>query len=119
MSKWNSRGDGPGGSDRLDQGRPLGRLPRAVARRTGRPEVEILSFIGAVFLAVAVIDFLREVDAVMAAGRTGRHPAGDAAVRGLEDGDGGGKGRIRMREGALWRRHAGGGLMKREGPRGR
>ena len=52
-------------------------VARAVARRTGRPEAQILSLIGAVFLAIALIDFLREVDAVIAAGRTGRQPAGD------------------------------------------
>ena len=45
-------------------------LARAVARRTGRPETQILSLIGAAFLAIALIDFLREVDAVIAVGRT-------------------------------------------------
>jgi hypothetical protein len=45
-------------------------IARAVARRTGRPEAQILSLIGAGFLAIAVIDFLRRVDAVIAAGRT-------------------------------------------------
>ena len=45
-------------------------LARAVAQRTGRPEATILSLIGAAFLAIALIDFLREVDAVIAAGRT-------------------------------------------------
>jgi hypothetical protein len=43
-----------------------------VAHRTGRPEAQIMSLIGAVFLAIALIDFLRNVDAVIAAGRTGR-----------------------------------------------
>ena len=50
-------------------------VARAIARRTGRPEAQILALIGTVFLAVAFIDFLREVDAVIAAGRTGRQPA--------------------------------------------
>jgi hypothetical protein len=36
-----------------------------------------LSLIGAVFLAITLIDFLRNVDAVIAAGRTGRQPADD------------------------------------------
>jgi hypothetical protein len=45
-------------------------LARAVARRTGRPETQILSLIGAAFLTIALINFLREVDAVIAAGRT-------------------------------------------------
>ena len=40
----------------------------AIVRRTGRPEAQILSLIGAGFLAIALIDFLREVDAVIAAG---------------------------------------------------
>ncbi len=42
----------------------------AVARWTGRPEAQILSLIGAGFLAISLIDFLRQVDAVLAAGRT-------------------------------------------------
>jgi hypothetical protein len=55
-------------------------VARAIARRTGRPEAEILSVIGAVFLAITLIDFLREVDAVIAAGRTARPAADDAAA---------------------------------------
>jgi hypothetical protein len=51
---------------------------RPVARRTGRPAAEILPVIGAVFLAITVIDFVRNVDAVIAAGRIGPQPAGDA-----------------------------------------
>jgi hypothetical protein len=45
-------------------------VARAVARRTGRPEAQMLSLIGAGFLAISLIDFLRQVDAVIAAGRT-------------------------------------------------
>jgi hypothetical protein len=66
-------------------------VARVVARRTGRPEAQILSLIGAGFLAVSLIDFLRQVDAVIAAGRTapsagqGRsrrtHPEGPARRR--------------------------------------
>jgi hypothetical protein len=52
-------------------------VARSIARRTGRPEAEILSLIGAAFLAVTLIDFIRNVDAVIAAGRTGRQPAKD------------------------------------------
>ena len=40
-----------------------------VARRTGRPEADILALIGAGFLAITVIDFLRNVNAVIAAGK--------------------------------------------------
>ena len=53
-------------------------VARAFARATGRPEAEMLALIGAGFLAISLIDFLREVDAVIAAGRTGRQPAADA-----------------------------------------
>jgi hypothetical protein len=52
-------------------------VARAVARRTRRPEAQILSLIGAVFLAISLIDFLRQVDAVIAAGRTA--PSGEDA----------------------------------------
>jgi hypothetical protein len=45
-------------------------VARAVARRTGRPEAQILALIGAGFLAISLVDFLRQVDAVIAAGRT-------------------------------------------------
>ncbi len=54
-------------------------LARTVARRTGRPEAQVLSIIGGVFLAISLVDFLREVDAVIAAGRTGRQAANDGA----------------------------------------
>ena len=53
-------------------------LARAIARRTGRPEAQILSLTGAAFLAIASINFLREVDTVIAAGRNGPQPANDA-----------------------------------------
>ncbi len=44
---------------------------RAIASRTGRSEPEILALIGAGFLMMALIDFLRTVDDVLAAGRAG------------------------------------------------
>ena len=53
---------------------------RWIARGTGRPEAENLSLIGAAFLATTLIDFLRNVDAVIAAGRTGPQPANDPPV---------------------------------------
>ena len=56
-------------------------VARAVARRTGRPEAEILALIGAAFLAITLINFLREVDAVFAAGRTSQQPADDTHSR--------------------------------------
>jgi hypothetical protein len=49
-------------------------VARSVARKTGRPEAQILSLIGAAFLAMSLINFLREVDNVIAAGRSGRAP---------------------------------------------
>jgi len=69
-------GDGPGGLTGWT-GKAARPVARAVARRTGRSEAQILALIGAAFLAIALIDFLREVDAVIAAGRTGPQPAGD------------------------------------------
>jgi hypothetical protein len=45
-------------------------VARAIARSTGRPEAQMLSLIGAGFLVIAVTGFLRQVDAVIAAGRT-------------------------------------------------
>jgi hypothetical protein len=73
MSKWNLVAMGQAGLTgwTREVAKPVA---RAVARRTGRPEPEILSAIGAVFLAIALIDFLCNVDAVIAAGRTGRQP---------------------------------------------
>jgi hypothetical protein len=64
-------------------------VARAVARWTGRPEAQILSLIGAGFLAISLIDFLRQVDAVVAAGRTGRQPASDAPPVHTQDSPGG------------------------------
>jgi hypothetical protein len=71
-------------------------VARVVARRTGRPEAQILALIGAGFLAVSLVDFLRQVDAVIAAGRgapsagQGRsrrtHPEGPARRRHLPAG---------------------------------
>jgi hypothetical protein len=52
-------------------------VARAFARSTGRPEADMLSLIGAGFLAISLIDFLRQVDAVIAAGRPTRQPARD------------------------------------------
>jgi hypothetical protein len=69
MPKWNFVAMGQVGLTGWSKvaARPLA---RAVARRTGRPEAQILSLIGTAFLAIALINFLREVDAVIAAGRT-------------------------------------------------
>jgi hypothetical protein len=68
MPKWNFVAMGEVGLTgwRKRAAQPAARL---IASRTGRPESEILSLIGAGFLLVAVIDFLRTVDAVIAAGR--------------------------------------------------
>jgi hypothetical protein len=55
-------------------------VAHSIARRTGRPEPEILALIGAVFLAITLIDFLRNLDAVVAAGRASSQPADPAAA---------------------------------------
>ena len=61
MSKWNFVAMGQVGLTgwTREVAKPVA---RSIARRTGRPEAEILSLIGAAFLAIALIDFLREVD---------------------------------------------------------
>ena len=76
MSKWNFVAMGQVGLTGWT-GRAAQPVARLIARRTGRPEAEILSLIGAAFLAITLIDFMRQVDAVIAAGRTGRQPATD------------------------------------------
>jgi len=77
MARWNLVAMGQAGLTGWRKA-AAGPVARAVARKTGRPEAEIQAVIGAAFLAIALINFLREVDAVIAAGRTGRQPADDA-----------------------------------------
>jgi hypothetical protein len=69
MSKWNFVAMGQAGLTGRTRtaAQPVA---HSIARRTGRPEEEILSLIGAAFLAMALINFLREVDTVISAGRT-------------------------------------------------
>jgi hypothetical protein len=62
-------GDGPGGLTGWTRVAAKA-VARAIARSTGRPEAQMLSLIGAGFLVIAVTGFLRQVDAVIAAGRT-------------------------------------------------
>ena len=73
MAKWNFAAMGQAGLTGWTRtaARPAARL---IARRTGRPEADIPALIGAAFLAITVIGFLRNVDAVIAAGRTGPQP---------------------------------------------
>ena len=58
MSKWNFVAMGQVGLTgwTREVAKPVA---RSVARRTGRPEAEILSLIGAAFLATTLIDFIR------------------------------------------------------------
>ena len=83
MAKWNFVAMGQAGLTGRTRiaAQPVARL---IARRTGRPEADILALIGTVFLAITVIDFLRNVDAVIAAGRTGTQ-AGEAPPAGASD----------------------------------
>jgi hypothetical protein len=84
MTKWNFVAMGQVGL--TGQTRKAAQpVARAVARWTGQPEAQILSLIGAGFLAISLIDFLRQVDAVVAAGRTGRQPASDAPAARTQD----------------------------------
>jgi hypothetical protein len=87
MAKWNLVAMGQAGLTGWT-GKAARPVARAVARRTGRPGAQILSLIGAGFpaialinFAIALINFLRQVDAVIAAGRTGPQPADDAPGR--------------------------------------
>jgi|SRR5215468_8869162 len=68
MPRWNFVAMGQVGLTgwRRRAAQPTARL---VARMTGRPESEILSLIGAGFLLITLIDFLRTVDDVLAAGQ--------------------------------------------------
>ena len=83
MAKWNFVAMGQAGLTGWTgwTGKAARPVARAIARRTGRPEAQILSLIGAGFLAIALINFLREVDAVIAAGRTGSEAAGGGPGR--------------------------------------
>ena len=87
MSKWNFVAMGQAGltGRAQDIARPVA---RGVARRTGRPEADILSLIGAASLTIALIGFLRKIDTVIKAGRTGRQPATDARPLVLRKGNG-------------------------------
>jgi hypothetical protein len=69
MPKWNVVAMGEVGLTgwKRQAARPVARL---IARRTGRPESQILAFIGAGFLLITLIDFLRTIDHVVTAGRT-------------------------------------------------
>lgn len=95
MPKWNFVAMGQAGLSGWT-GKVARPVARELARRTGRPEAEILALIGAAFLAKTLITFLREVDTVIAAGRTGQQPAADAPAR-ARTADAGGRRRIRMR----------------------
>ena len=77
MTKWNLVAMGQAGL--TGRTRAVAKpVARAIARRTGRPEAEILALIGAAFLATALIGFLRTAGAVIAAGRSGLQPPDDA-----------------------------------------
>ncbi len=70
MTKWNFVAMGQAGLTGWTR-KAAQPAARVIARKTGWPEADVLALIGAWFLAIAVIDFLRNVDAVIAAGRTG------------------------------------------------
>ncbi len=79
MAKWNFAAMGQAGL--TGRTRAIARpVARAIARRTGRSEADILSLIGAALLAMTLIGFVRTVDTVIKAGRTGRQPTDDPAA---------------------------------------
>ncbi len=95
MPKWNFVAMGQAGLTGWT-GKVARPVARELARRTGQPEAQILSLIGAVFLAKTLIGFLREVDAVIAAGE----PANSQRMTlppGPRTADAGGRRRVRMR----------------------
>jgi hypothetical protein len=69
MARWNLEAMGQVGLTGWTReiARPVA---SSLAHRTGRSENQILSLIGAGFLAIALIDFLRTVIAVIEAERT-------------------------------------------------
>ena len=74
MPKWNFAAMGQAGL--TGRTRNIARpIARAIAHRTGRSEADILSLMGAALLAMALVNFVRTVDTVIKAGRTGRQPA--------------------------------------------
>ena len=76
MAKWNLAAMGQAGL--TGRTRVIAQpVARAIARKTGRSEADILSLIGAAFLAMALIGFVRTVDTVIKAGRTVSQPADD------------------------------------------
>ena len=79
MAKWNFAAMGQAGL--TGRTRAIARpVARAIARRTGRSEADILSLMGAALLAMALINFVRTVDTVIKAGRTDRQPADDPSA---------------------------------------
>jgi hypothetical protein len=79
MAKWNFAAMGQAGL--TGRTRAIARpVARAIARRTGRSEADILSLMGAALLAMALINFVRTVDTVIKAGRTSRQPADDPSA---------------------------------------
>jgi hypothetical protein len=80
LPTWNFAAMGQAGltGRTRDVARPLA---RAIARRTGRSEADILSLMGTALLAMAVINFVRLVSTVIKAGRTGRQPRAFAGGR--------------------------------------
>ena len=70
MSRWNLTAMGEVGLSGVTA-KVARRIAPTISRKTGRSETQILAIIGAGFLAVSLVDFLRTVDAVIAAGRSG------------------------------------------------
>jgi hypothetical protein len=79
MARWNVEAMGQVGLTGWTReiGRPIA---SSLARKTGRSEDQILSLIGAGFLAMTLIDFLRTVIAVIEAGRSGREGTTEEAT---------------------------------------
>ncbi|MGP0111189.1 MAG: hypothetical protein ACLPR9_20445 [Acidimicrobiales bacterium] len=79
MSKWNYEAMGRIGLSGVTA-KVATPIAATISRRTGRPQGQVLALIGAAFLAISLVDFLRTVDSVIAAGRTISQPE-DSQVR--------------------------------------
>jgi len=69
MSKWNLEAMGQTGLTG-STAKIAAPIAKAISERTGRPESQVLALLGGAILAITLIDFLRTVDAVIAAGRS-------------------------------------------------
>ena len=79
MGKWNYEAMGEVGLSGI-AAKIAAPIAASISRRTGRPQNQILAIMGAAFLAVVLIDFLRTFGSVVAAGRSTTAPTDPPAT---------------------------------------